>query len=273
MWMESTHQVSLNRRRQPDSILALMNMTSLYKSLRERGAESVSMGSTPGFSLRIKLLFFATALVLIPGGIYGAITLSSSRVALARVVGRQLVEEARNGADRLAATMRSERERLESFAMQDVMREIRIADFDKRISSFLASVKRGCPACVDLLVLDRGGRVVAASNPSWIGKTEDATPGGPDAGETIKGPFWAAGVARALIRFAASVPDPDAQQVTLGRLVALFDWEQGTGVIARARANLVSVGLNVDVLILDAGGVVIGGAAQSNGPWQPGDTV
>ena len=84
--------------------------------------------SVQGYSLRTKLLIFATALVLIPGGIYGAISLSSSRTALAQVIGRQLVEEARNGADRLTTTLRSERERLESFAAQDVMREIRIAD-------------------------------------------------------------------------------------------------------------------------------------------------
>ena len=94
-------------------------------------------------------------------------------------------------ADRLATTLRSERERLESFALQDVMREIRIADLDKRISSFLASAKRGCPACVDFLVLDRNGRVVASSNPSWIGKTETTTPGGVDPEETIEGPFQA----------------------------------------------------------------------------------
>src|SRR5262249_38088963 len=143
-----------------------------HESAREKEGDCVSAGSIQVFSLRTKLLFFAAALVLIPGSIYGAITLSSSRAALAQVVGQQLVEEARSCADRLAMNLRSERERLSSFAAQDVMREIRIADFDKRISSFLASVKRGCPACVDLLVLDRSGRVVASSNPSWIGKAE-----------------------------------------------------------------------------------------------------
>ena len=233
----------------------------------------MSAGNVQFFSLRTKLLFFAAALVLIPGGIYGAITLSSSRAALAQVVGQQLVEEARSCADRLTTTLRSERERLESFAVQDVMREIRIADFDKRISSFLASVKRGCPACVDLLVFDRGGRVVASSNPSWIGETEGTTPGSPDAGETIKGPFWAAGTAGALIRFTIPVPDPDTRQVMLGRLVALFDWKRGTDVTAHVRENLVSVGLDADVLILDAGGIVIGGTARPDGPWQSGDTV
>ena len=73
---------------------------------------------------------------------------------MARVVGRQLVEGARNAADRLATMLRSEQERIHSLAAQDVMREIRIGDFDKRISSLLASAKQSCPACVDLFVLD-----------------------------------------------------------------------------------------------------------------------
>ncbi|HEX9640413.1 MAG TPA: histidine kinase dimerization/phospho-acceptor domain-containing protein, partial [Candidatus Krumholzibacteria bacterium] len=225
------------------------------------------------FSLRTKLLFFVTAIVLIPGGIYGAITLSSSRAALAQVAGRLLVEEAREGADRLATILRSERERLESFATQDVMREIRIEDFDKRISSFLTSVKRGCPACVDLLVLDRNGRVVASSNPSWIGEAEATTPGGSSTGETVKGPFRVAGSAKTLIRFTVPVPDPDARQALLGRLVALFDWERGTDVLARVREGLVSVDPDTDMLILDARGVVIGGAARPSGPWQLGNSV
>lgn len=236
----------------------------------------MSTGRVQFFSLRTKLLFFAAALVLVPGGIYGAITLSSSRAALVQVIGQQLIEEARSCADRLAMNLRAERERLESFAVQDVMREIRIADLDKRISSFLVSVKRGCPACVDLLVFDQGGRVVASSNPSWIGETEATTPGGPGAGETIKGPFQTASATGSpgfLVRFTVAVPDPDSHQAALGRIVALFDWRRGTDVIVRVRENLVSVGLNADVLILDAHGFVIGGAARPEAPWQLGDTI
>ncbi|MBI3247520.1 MAG: sensor histidine kinase [Deltaproteobacteria bacterium] len=240
---------------------------------------SVTLKSERFFSLRSKLLLFATAIVLLPGGLYGALALSSSRAALAQVVGRQLIEEARNSADRLATILRSERERLESFAMQDVMREIRIADLDKRISSFLASVKHGCPACVDLLVLDGSGRVVAASTPSWIGKTEDAIdaidamPGGLPEEQTIAGPFQAANADGMLIRLTVPVPDPDTHQASLGRLVALFHWERETDVIARVRENLVSVGLDASVFILNPRGLVIGAATRPDGAWQSGGTV
>ena len=225
------------------------------------------------YSLRTKLLIFATALILIPGAIYGAISLSSSRAALAQVIGRQLVEEARNGADRLTITLRSERERFASFAVQDVMREIRIADLDKRISSFLTSAKRGCPACVDLLVLDQNNRVVASSNPAWIGAQETAVPGGAETRGAIEGPFHTTIAAGSLIRFTVAVPDPDTPQRTIGQLVALVDWEQETDAIVHTRANLMSVGLNVDALIRDERGTVIRAAVQPDGPWQLGGLV
>jgi len=225
------------------------------------------------YSLRTKLLFFATALVLVPGGIYGAITLSSSRAALAQVIGRQLVEEARHSADRLASTFRSERERLASFAAQDVMREVRIADLDKRISSFLISAKLGCPACIDLLVFDRSNRVVASSNPSWIGENDRLTPGGGVTQETIEGPFRTTNAVNGLIRLTVPVPDPESPQVQVGRLVALFDCEQEIDALSRLRENLATVSLAADVLILDDRGIVIGAAPRSGGRWQLGDTA
>jgi two-component system sensor histidine kinase HydH len=224
------------------------------------------------FSLRIKLLLFAAALVLIPGGIYGVITLSESRAALAEIVGRQLVEEARGGADRLATALRARREGLASFATQDVMREIRINDLDKRISSFLASVRRSCPACVELLVLNRRGKVVASSNPASIGKDERATRAGAASAGAIEGPFLA-GAAGKYVRFTVPVTDPDVHEATLGRLVALFDWERETSVVARVRENLRSTGADADVLILDARGVIVGGVVRPDSPWQSGDTI
>lgn len=233
----------------------------------------MSARSVQVFSLRTKLLLFAAALVLLPAGIYGLITVTSSRAALARVVGRQLVVEARNAADRLATTLRSERERLDSFALQDMMREIRVGDIDKRISSFLASARRGCPGCVDLLVLDRDGRVVASSNASLIGRSAHATLGDAGTTEAITGPLEAPEARRRVLQFSAPIPDPDAPQATLGRLVVLYDWARATEVISRVRENLVSVGLDADVLVLDAHGVVIGGAARADGPWQPGETI
>lgn len=271
--MESNHQLSSSGGNHRGLAMTLVNTTSAGASSPPKEASGLEVSNIQIFSLRNKLLFFAAALVLIPGVIYGAITLSSSRAALAQVIGRQLVGEARNGADRLTTALRAEQARLESSATQDVMREIRIADFDKRISSFLVSVQRGCPACVDLFVLDRHDRVVASSNPIWIGKTADMTPGDPHEEGTITGPFRAASAAGKLVRLTVPVPDPDTRGAPLGRIVALLDWERSTEVVARMRRSLLSLGLNADVLILDARGTVIGGAARPGGPWQPGVVV
>src|SRR5262249_54990466 len=127
MGMKSNHQLSPSSAEISKPITTRVDASSAAAQSREKGADCLIVRTAQVFSLRIKLLFFVTMLVLIPGGMYGAISLSNSRAALAQVVGRLLVEEAREVADRLATTLRSERERLESFATQDVMREIRIA--------------------------------------------------------------------------------------------------------------------------------------------------
>ncbi|MGH8443304.1 MAG: cache domain-containing protein, partial [Nevskiaceae bacterium] len=225
------------------------------------------------FSLRAKLVLLAAGLVLVPAAVYGVISLSSSRAALTQVIGRQLVEEARSGADRLAGVLRSDHERLRGLAAQDVMREIRIADLDKRIAGLLMSVQRGCEACVGLAVLDAGGRVVAASQPGWLGKTADTLPGGSGAGGLIEGPLRNTGVPAALLRFTVPVPDPDRRDASLGWLIALMDWDRELAVLAHERQSLLSVGLDVEVLAVDAAGVMIGGAGREAGPWRLGDRV
>lgn len=225
------------------------------------------------FSLRAKLALLATVLVMVPAAVYGVISLSSSRAALTQVIGRQLVQEARSGADRLALVLRSEQARLQALAVQDVMREIRIGDLDKRIAGLLASVQRGCEGCVGLAVLDAGGRVVASSHPGWMGKTADALPGGPGAGGVIEGPLRSQGEATALLRFTVPVPDPDRSNATLGWLMGLMDWDRQLTVLARERESLLSVGLDAEVLVLDAQGIVIGGSGRKAGPWRLGDRI
>src|ERR1700704_6098126 len=105
MGMESNHRLSPYRGWLPHPLSHLLTWPRTRESVREKEAGRLSAERVQFFSLRTKLLFFVAVLVLIPGGIYGALTLSNSRAALAQVIGRQLVEEARNGADRLATTL------------------------------------------------------------------------------------------------------------------------------------------------------------------------
>jgi signal transduction histidine kinase len=190
------------------------------------------------------------------------------------VVGVQLAGEARNVADRLATALRSERDGLASSARQDVMREIRIGDLDKRISSFLASLQSGCPPCLDLLVVDRNERVIASNNPSLLGRPPPALPARDRSNPiAIDGPLALAPYDRPLLRFTVPIPDPDAPAQRLGSLIAFIDWERATDVTMRVQENLRLMDVESAVLVVDAAGVVIGGTPQPNGPWRIGDAV
>ena len=106
-------------------------------------------------SLRTRLLLFTTFLVLVPGILLALIAERSGSTSLQQIIGGQLAREAGHTADRLSSVVRGERDTLVSFAQQDLMREIRVADIDKRISVALATLRDGGAARLEYLVLDR----------------------------------------------------------------------------------------------------------------------
>ena len=71
--------------------MPLCDFASIVRTFAERGPDRLSAGTIQFFSLRTKFLLLAAALVLIPAGIYGAITASQSRAAIADLVSRQLI--------------------------------------------------------------------------------------------------------------------------------------------------------------------------------------
>ena len=234
---------------------------------------TVSAGTVHSFSIRTKLLLLVASVVVVPGAIYGALAVATSRTALARVSRLQLASEAQNAADRLATEVRSERDALASATHQDVMREIRIGDLDKRISSFLGSFQRGCPACLELVVVDRDHRVVAASDPTRIGRIIDTAASGPTGVATIDGPLDDPSLPSPSLRISTPITDPDEEGTVLGGLIARLDWERVTEPLAQTRANLLSAGIDADVLVVDERAVVIGGALRPEARWRRGDTV
>ncbi len=206
---------------------------------------------------------FATLLVLAPGLLYGTLSVFSSRTSLAALVRRQFADAAQNAADRVSALLRAQRESLASFARQDVMREIRIGDLDKRISSFLASLKVADPACLDLVALDRNGRIVAASDPGAIGDDGSALGGaGVDGSTEMAGPFASPLHDLPSLKIAARIPDPDTPRQTLGTLVALYEWDRELSALSRVRETYAADGVSVDVVMLDPDGMMIGGTAR-----------
>lgn len=223
-----------------------------------------------GLSLRAQLLLAAVLLVLVPGIVYGVIALGGSRTALADAGGRLLMQEARGAADRLAAALRAERARIETLAVQDVMREIRIADLDKRISGLLASARRNCALCADFVVRDRRGQVVASSNPALIGQDRAIGRVGTAA---ILGPLAAAAGAPLRLQLGVEVPDPDGGTLAIGDLIVWLDWERLMEIAQRVRENLKGAGLDTSVLVLAGDGTVIGGSLRPGDRWTRGQVL
>ncbi len=211
--------------------------------------------SLPTTSLRHKLLIFSSLLVLIPGEILGILSERNGRSSLLLVIGRQLAREARQTADRLSTLIRVESESLENFARQDVMRDIRVSDLDKRISQALATLVSGAPARLGYLVVDEAGRTVSVSAPSLHdlslaphstttrarGIVGFAT--GPDGGPALL--------------LAAAIPDPDRPNVRLGTLFVLLDWNRLTDVTDRVREELAAQDIPVRILVTELDGRIL----------------
>jgi len=222
----------------------------------------VRRSTLSSLALRHKLSLFAAALVLVPGIVLVVIAERSARESLQRVIGQQLAREARNTAEQLSAVLRSERETLDNFARQDLMREVRVGDIDKRVSAALTTLRDGSPARLDYLVVDPDAGVVASSDPRAIGPLPPwADPRwlGPGVEGRLLGP---GDTPRELpgVVMTTAIPDPDDPSRILGTLVGIFDWKQLTAATDRVRSELASQGIAADVLVAGPDGSVIGGA-------------
>jgi two-component system sensor histidine kinase HydH len=220
-------------------------------------ADTLSAGS-----LRIKLVIFVALLIAVPGLLFAVIVQRNEQALLQDLIGRQLVREADHTADRLANVLRSERDALQNFAQQDLMREVRVDDIDKRVSAALATLRDGDPARLDYLVLTQDRRAIASSNPDWIGQAPVWAAGivPPEAGSVrISGPIPTAG-SEGMIA-AASIPDPDTPSRTLGVLIGLYDWPRLGAVSETIRNEMAAQGIRARVLVTRSDGTVIGGAS------------
>ena len=212
------------------------------------------------FSLRGKLLLFSLVLLAVPGAVFAIVALASARQALQNAVGRQLAEVAHDAAAELTELLVRERTALTTWARQDLMREILVGDVDKRIARFLTSLKGEDIGYLDLLCTDASGRVVAATDPQQVGEVHataewyrSALAGKPFLG----GPTLTAGARAAALYFAAPIYDRDAPETVMGVLLGLYDWQRAGALAERLRESSAALNLTVDVMILDADGVVI----------------
>jgi signal transduction histidine kinase len=143
----------------------------------------------------------------------------------------------------------------------EVMQDIRVNDVDKRLSVFLSDLKKGHGHVYHLLLCtDRDGRVVAASDPAWIGRMKvpgsvwHRIPGaGPDEPVVLE-PLKNDGEATVALR--ATVPDAFGKG-QLGYFYAVLGWEEVWDLLDNAVANSAR-----DALLLDATGRVIAASAR-----------
>ncbi len=214
-------------------------------------------------SLRTRLLIFTSILVVGTGVLLALIAERSGSESLQQVIGGRLAREAGHTADRLSSIVRSERNTLVSFAGQDLMREIRVSDIDKRISSALSTLRAGRELRREYMVIGDAGRAVASSDPArigtaprWLAELRGASGGA----AVIDGPAHLPGFADEVLLMTTPVPDPDEPARALGLLVGVFDWSLLCAVTGRVRRELAEQGAEAAGLVAGADGVVIGGA-------------
>lgn len=218
-------------------------------------------------------------LILVPGAILGLLAERSGRASLERLIGRELAREAGHVAERMAEAVRIRNETLAGFARQEVMREIRFSDLDKRIARALLTLPTDARSRSGYLVLDVDGAVVAATNPDWWRRTPDwarSATADEDSGALGEAKVAAAeplGVdARvnpdALV-FSAPIHDPDQRANRIGTLVGCVDWSLLTQIAEVVRRDLGDRGIRAEVVLLDERDRVL----RRVGPAQGDDLV
>ncbi|TMB17120.1 MAG: HAMP domain-containing protein [Deltaproteobacteria bacterium] len=212
-------------------------------------------------SLHAKLQLFSLVLVVVPGALFALIALARARGALEHAVGQQLGEVAHEALEELAGALAGERNDVRTWARQDVMRDVMIGDLDKRASRFLRSLTDGGAPYLDLLCIDRDGRVVAASDPSWLGQMlgdRDWARTALRGEDFLRGPIGASDHAPPAVEIAAPIRVPEQTDTVIGALLGRYDWQKAIALATRIRRTLIPHGLRVNVLLLDRRGAVIG---------------
>lgn len=224
------------------------------------------LGIWADLSLQTKLLLFALALVTLPGVVFALFAFSGARAAIEREVGIQLHQSAERGADALGAAFERARRDTQSWAHQDIMRELVVGDLDKRVSKFLQTVRDSKAAYLEVVCSDRHGAVVAASRGAWIGRDLngwDVMRWLRNGTEGLVGPVASPDFGHAVVIIGAPIHNPDPPGEVIGNVILVYDWGGVQTLLDDLRIKLTSLGKRVAVLVVDRGGAVIGGVSDA----------
>jgi signal transduction histidine kinase len=142
------------------------------------------------------------------------------------------------------------------------MREIRIGDLDKRIAAFLLNLKNAKDSLIELRIDDPQGHMIAATAPGPAAASDPPASIGAGGESGLNGP-WRLASGTQVLEISVAIPDPDRAGAPLGRLTALYDWRRMTAELDQMSAALHEMGLDVELLVSNDSGEVIGGALRA----------
>ncbi len=121
-------------------------------------------------SIRLKLVALVCLMTILPAGLVGILAYSLSRSALSDKIKGEF--EARQELIRLALThhLADLAKNADAWTTAPVMADIKIADNDLRIATFLFGTKKSYPIVRDLTILDAAGKPIASTNQSYDDK-------------------------------------------------------------------------------------------------------
>ena len=118
-------------------------------------------------SIRLKLIILVCLMTILPAIAVGALAYSLSKAALgSKIEGEFDAREQLITLD-LSNHLRELAKSADAWAAASVMADIKIADNDLRIGSFLFNTKKSYPILRDLTVLDANRKIIASTNPKY----------------------------------------------------------------------------------------------------------
>ncbi len=139
------------------------------------------------------------------------------------------------------------------------MRDVRVADIDKRVARALATLKSGNASRLDYFVAEPDGHVVAASSPQWI-DPDASRPWRSQLAPLLAGRARQRGPIRigewTALAISTPVPDPDGGE-PLGVLVGLLDWKLLTKVLDEVRSDLAAQGIEASLVLVAPDGTPV----------------
>ena len=210
-------------------------------------------------SVTIRQVLLRAFLALVVGSVVtvGAVSFVQIRQALQAEIAHNMQFTAGAVMQRIDAFFFERLENIRVWRRLEVMQDIRVVDVDKRIARFLSDLRAGHGDLYQaLLCTDKQGRVVAASDVSWLARSkriEHAWITAPGETEVVLEPLEVGGGGVMALR--TTIPDAFGGG-ELGYLYALLNWSEILDVLDEAVA-----GSTRNALLLDADGKVIAASA------------